>query len=161
MEVFVDSDWAGCPVSRKSTSGGFLLLGKHLVKSWSSTQSTRALSSGEAEFYAIIEGVSRALGVQALMEDMGVNCKVVIRSDSSAGRSISLRKGTGKVRHLQVKFLWLQDELFEKRLEVTKVKGTENPADVVTKYLMHHEIKAVTEKYGFVMKPRQVHEAKH
>jgi hypothetical protein len=75
MEVFVDSDWAGCPASRKSTSGGFLVLGKHLVKSWSSTQATLALSSGEAEFYAIIEGASRSLGVQALMEDMGVVCE--------------------------------------------------------------------------------------
>ena len=86
MGVYVDSDWAGCPSTRRSTSGGFLVLGKHLVKSWSSTQATRALSSGEAEFYAIIEGAPRALGVQALMEDMGITCKVVIKSDSSAGR---------------------------------------------------------------------------
>ena len=155
MGVYVDSDWAGCPSTRRSTSGGFLVLGKHLVKSWSSTQATRALSSGEAEFYAIIEGASRSLGVQALMEDLGVTCKVVLKSDSSAGRSISLRKGTGKVRHLQVKYLWIQDALFEKRLDIETVKGTENPADVVTKFLMAHEMQAVTKKFGFVMKPRQ------
>ena len=155
MEVFVDSDWAGCPSTRKSTSGGFLVLGKHIVKTWSSTQATRALSSGEAEFYAIIEGASRALGVQSLMDDMGMDCKVIIKSDSSAGRSISLRKGTGKLRHLQVKYLWLQDALFEKRLAVEKVKGVENPGDTETKYLMAHEVKAVTEKYGFIMKFRK------
>jgi hypothetical protein len=155
MEVFVDSDWAGCPSTRKSTSGGFLVLGKHLVKTWSSTQATRALSSGEAEFYAIIEGASRALGVQALMDDMGFECKIVMKSDSSAGRSISLRKGTGKVRHLQVKFLWIQDALFDKRLTLEKVKGTDNPADIGTKYLMAHEVKAVAERFGFIMKPRQ------
>ena len=103
MEVFVNSDWARCPSTRKSTSGGFSVLGRHIVKTWSSTQATRALSSGEAEFYAIIEGASRALGVQALMDDMGYECKIKMRSDSSAGRAISLRKGTGKVRHLQVK----------------------------------------------------------
>ena len=132
-----------------------VVLGKHLVKTWSSTQSTRALSSGEAECYAIIEGASRSLGVQALMEDMGFECRIKMRSDSSAGRSISLRKGTGKVRHLQVKYLWIQDALFEKRLTVEKVKGVDNPADIGTKYLMSHEVQAVAEKYGFVMKPRE------
>jgi len=153
-DVYVDSDWAGCPGTRKSTSGGFVVLGKHLIKSWSSTQATRALSSGEAEFYAIIEGASRGLGVQALMEDMGFTCTLRMKSDSSAARSISLRKGTGKLRHLQVKYLWIQDAMFEKRLFIEKVKGVEIPADVGTKYLMAHEVKAVTEKYGFIMKAR-------
>jgi len=152
LGTFVDSDWAGCTGTRKSTSGGFMVLGKHLVKSWSTTQSTIALSSGEAEFYAIVEGASRALGVQALMDDMGMKVELVILSDSSAGRSISLRKGTGKMRHLQVKFLWLQDATFEKRVKIEKVKGTENPADVATKFLTATEMSEVVRKYGVVMK---------
>ena len=129
-----------------------MTLGKHLIKSWSSTQSTIALSSGEAEFYAIVEGASRALGVEALMDDMGMKGQVRIWSDSSAGRSISLRKGTGKMRHLQVKYLWLQDATFEKRLTVEKVKGTENPADVATKFLTATEINEVVKAFGVVMK---------
>ena len=48
-----------------------------------------------------------------------------------------------------------QDALFEKRPEIEKVKGVENPADIGTKYLMTHEVQAVAERYGFVMKPRQ------
>ena len=86
---------------------------------------------------------------------MGFVYKIKMKSDSSAGRAVSLRNWTGKVRHFQVKYLWIQDALFEKRLVVEKVKGTENQADVGTKFLMSHEVKAVTEKYGFVMKPRQ------
>jgi len=155
MDIFVDSDWAGCPGTRKSTSGGFAVLGNHVIKTWSSTQATRALSSGEAEFYAIIEGASRGLGIQSLMDDLGLECKVRLKSDSSAGRAISLRKGTGKLRHLQVKYLWIQDALFEKRLVIEKVKGSENPADVGTKFLMSHEVQAVTKKHGFLMKVRQ------
>jgi hypothetical protein len=152
LDTYVDSDWAGCTGTRKSTSAGFMTLGKHLVKSWSTTQSTIALSSGQAEFYAIVEGASRGLGVEALMDDMGMKGRVRIWSDSSAGRSISLRKGTGKMRHLQVKYLWLQDATFEKRVTVEKVKGTENPADVATKFLTATEIKEVVQRFGVQMK---------
>ena len=152
MDTYVDSDWAGCLGTRKSTSGGFAVLGEHLIKSWSSTQSTIALSSGEAEFYAIVEGASRSLGIKALMDDMGMEVEVVLKSDSSAGRAISLRKGTGKMRRLQAKYLWLQDATYEKMLNMEKAIGTENPADIVTKYLTGEEMKKVVNKYGVIMK---------
>ena len=54
VEVYVDSDWAGCRRSRKSTSGGVLLFGGAAVRGWSSNQSVIALSSGEAEYYAAL-----------------------------------------------------------------------------------------------------------
>jgi hypothetical protein len=119
---------------------------------WSTTQSTIALSSGEAEFYALIEGASRSLGIQSLMEDMGFEMCIRLKSDSSSGRSISLRKGCGKVRHLQVKYLWIQSEVFDKALKIDKVLGTENPADVGTKYLMGYEMERVLKGFGIVFK---------
>ncbi len=57
LDVYVDSDYAGCPRTRKSTSGGVAMLGAHLIKSWSSTQKSLSLSSGEAELYAIVKGL--------------------------------------------------------------------------------------------------------
>ncbi len=56
IEVYTDTDWAGCPRTRKSTSGGCVMMGSHLIKSWSSTQSGVALSSGEAEFNGVVRG---------------------------------------------------------------------------------------------------------
>ena len=56
VHIFVDSDWAGEEPGRKSTSGGAIQLGQHLLKTWSSTQSVIALSPGEAELYAIVRG---------------------------------------------------------------------------------------------------------
>ena len=50
-----DSDWAGDKKNRKSTSGGVIRAGSHFLKSWSKGQSTIALSSAEAELYAIIK----------------------------------------------------------------------------------------------------------
>jgi len=48
VDAYSDTDWAGCPKTRKSTNGGCLMVGAHLIKSWSSTQAVISLSSGEA-----------------------------------------------------------------------------------------------------------------
>ena len=58
-----DSDWAGDKVKRKSTSGGIIRIGGHYIKSWSKNQSVVALSSAEAELYAIIKTASETLGI--------------------------------------------------------------------------------------------------
>ena len=52
-DAFADSDWAGDKRTLKSTSGGVIMWGTHVLKSWSTTQSTLALASGEAELYAL------------------------------------------------------------------------------------------------------------
>ena len=46
IDAYADTDWAGCPRSRRSTSGGCIMLGTHLLKCWSSTQAGVAMSSG-------------------------------------------------------------------------------------------------------------------
>ena len=66
IEAFVDSDFAGCPETRKSTSGGCLVIGGHLIKHWASTQKTLSLSSGESELSGILKGTSEALGLRSL-----------------------------------------------------------------------------------------------
>ena len=50
LDSRVDTDHAGCLKTRKSTNGGALTLGNHCIRSWSTTQSVIALSSGEAEY---------------------------------------------------------------------------------------------------------------
>ena len=62
-----DSDHAGCINTRKSTSGGIIRWGDYVLKWWSKTQPTIALSSGEAELAALIRATSKGLGMQAMM----------------------------------------------------------------------------------------------
>ena len=50
---YSDSDWAGDRETGKSTSGGLVMLGSHLIKSWSRTQDSVTLSSAEAELVAL------------------------------------------------------------------------------------------------------------
>ena len=46
--------------------------GDHVLCTWSVTQSVQALSSGEAEFYALLKGVVEALGLNAIAEELGL-----------------------------------------------------------------------------------------
>ena len=135
IDVYTDTDWAGCVRTRKSTSGGALVLGRHLVKSWSSTQSEVALSSGEAEYYGAVKASGAGLGFQSLLRDFGVDLPLRVWTDSTATIGICSRDGLGKLRHIDTKCLWLQHMIRSGRVEMRKVKGTENPADVFTKHL--------------------------
>ena len=134
IDVYTDTDWAGCPKTRKSTSGGAVLLGQHTIKHWASTQASVALSSGEAEFGGVIRGAGQGLGYQALLADLGVDVPLRIWTDSSAAIGISSRQGLGKLRHLDTQTLWIQQAIRCKRIDLRKVLGTENPADLLTKH---------------------------
>jgi hypothetical protein len=155
LKIYADSDWAGCRKTRKSTSGGVACHGMHCVRTWSSTQGTIATSSGEAEFYALVEGASRGLGLQTLVKDLGQELGVELYCDASAGRSMAFRKGLGKVRHMDTKYLWIQDLVKSGRLKVLKIKGVLNPADVGTKHLTVSEMEGKLASVGFVLLKRE------
>ena len=66
---------------------------------------------------------------------MGFETKAVVGSDSSAARGITARLGTGRVRHLEARHLWIQDKCRDKKLTVRKVSSEENRADAQTRAL--------------------------
>ena len=100
LRTFSDSDWAGCVKTRRSTSGGAVMFGKHLITHWSSTQTTVALSSAEAELNALVKAVSETLGIKNMLKWSGRNSSVEVFTDSSAANGIVHRTGCGKVKHL-------------------------------------------------------------
>lgn len=152
LHVYVDSDCAGCRRTRKSTSGGCMVLNGNCLKTWSTTQAVRALSSGEAEYYAGLKGAIMALGFLSMAADLGEEVNIILRSDSSAALGIIGRRGLGKVRHMETGYLWLQDIVSMKRLSVKKVKGVDNPADLGTKHLKFEDIAKHLELIGFHFK---------
>ena len=135
LAVYTDSGWAGCVRTRRSTSGACLLHGAHLLKSYSRTQSTVALSSAEAELYATVTAASEGLGMAAMCEEYRHPITPWINVDASAAIGIAQRKELGKVRHLNTQSLWIQDAVREKRVQLEKVGGNLNPADLFTKHV--------------------------
>ena len=131
LRVFVDSDWAGCVQTRRSTSGGVVKLGRRTLKTWSITQPTIAMSSAEAELYAMTESATRGMG-RTMLDDMGVHIETLhLYTDSSAAKSFASRRGFGKMRHIEVKELWLQAAVKEAKVKLHKVDGEMNPADLL------------------------------
>ena len=108
--------------------------GGHLLKHWSSTQQTVALSSGEAELKGIVKGAAEGIGMQNIAKDLSIYYDIHLFTDSSAAMGMVARNGMGKVRHIEVGELWIQDAVRNKALTVHKVKGDDNPADILTKY---------------------------
>ena len=139
IDVYTDTDWAGCPRTRKSTSGGCVMLGTHTIKTWSSTQSSVALSSGEAEFNGVVKGAGVGLGYRSLLGDLGHSVPLRVWTDSSAAIGISSRQGLGKLRHLDTHTLWIQQAVRAGQVDLRKVDGEVNPADVFTKHSLSRE----------------------
>ena len=112
-----------------------MMLGTHVLESWSTNQAVIALSSGEAEYYGMVKGASQSIGLRGLADDLGVTYKgpIQINTDASAAIGIGSRLGTGKVRHIEVNQLWLQDKVYIGEIVLNKVRTEENIADALTK----------------------------
>ena len=135
IDTFVDSDWAGSKGSCRSTSGGAAKIGFHTIKMWATTQAVVALSSGEAELYALTKGATNTLGLVSLAADFGIELNIRLHTDASAAIGMVHRQGVGKLRHVRVQYLWVQAKVQNGEVDVRKIEGKLNPADLLTKNL--------------------------
>ena len=135
IRVDGDGDWAPTTeLLRRSTSGGAVRYGLHTWDCYSVTQATIALSSAESEFYATGSATARGLQCKAYLSETERPCELDVYSDSTAGRGMFQRTGVGKVRHLELRFLWIQERLRLKAFRLNKETTEEMTADILTKY---------------------------
>ena len=99
IDVFRDTDFAGCAITRRSTSGGCALIGTAMVKPCMKAQTTIALSSGEAVLGGISSGMAQAIGLCSLAADMNWPLRMRAHSNATAALGISRRRGLGQIRH--------------------------------------------------------------
>ena len=133
LTVNVDSDHAADKMTRKSTTGMTIVFGKHLLKSSSNLQSSIGLNVAEAEFYALRHGGAHSLGMQSFFRDLGIKTDLEICSDSSSAGSFSSRRGLGKQRHVQTRYLWIQERVSCRHFRIKKIRTENNTSDILTK----------------------------
>ena len=135
IDVYCDTDVAGCMRTRRSTSGGVATLGSHVVKAWPITQSVVALSSAEAELTGLCLGGATGIGLQSLCADIGLKVRLRLHSDSTAAIGVCGRRGLGRIRHLAAADLWPQDKVRTGAISVHKILGHDNPAHALAKFV--------------------------
>ena len=138
LDVFTDTDWAGCPETRRSTSGDVVVLAGCVIEATTQTQpGLPATSSGEAEVRGTAKGAASALYIRQLVtEDFGIAVSTPkLWTDSTAALAWTKRIGSGKTRHLEIGHFFVQELVRTKQLFTYKVDGKENPANVLTKHL--------------------------
>ena len=103
LDVFVDSNWAGCKTTRRSTHCIVLMIGYCVLLCVARTQTLVSWSSAEAEFYRSVSGAAEALHFQKLLQFLRWELRIVVHSDSSGTIAIAQRLGVGSVKTIETK----------------------------------------------------------
>ena len=85
-------------------------------------------------------GAVEGLNVQRLAAALGDELPLVLKTDAPAARGVLMRQGVGKVRHLLVKQLWLQENVAAGELVIAKIPRVENYADALTHPWSAHDL---------------------
>ena len=138
LDAFSDSSWGDERSTRRSTTSGMVFANGCLILSICRAQATIALSSCEAELYAanstMVECIYLHQLAQFLMgSDLDVRQRLFL--DSSSAKFVVQRSGVGKLKHVEIKHMFLQQLLRQGIFTIHKIPTRVNPADLNTKKL--------------------------
>ena len=108
--------------------------GLHCIAQWSRTQQLVALSSAEAELNASVRAGQEGLGIMHFSMELGTPHAAEVLGDASAAHGINMRVGSGRVKHLSIRQLWLQERVALGHIICKKIPREVNCADAMT----HH-----------------------
>ena len=74
---------------------------------------------------AVVRGATEALGIQAGLRDFNRKVIISIRSDATAAIGMVKRLGLGRVRHLSMADLWIQQRVRMGEMSMAKWPGSQ------------------------------------
>ena len=135
---YSDSDYAGDPEDRKSTTGIGYFLGSSLVTWASQKQRIVALSSCEAEYVAAAAAACQGIWLNRLIADMLGTKEMTVKLLMDNMSAIALSKNPvhhDRSKHIDTRYHFLRECIEEGKVEVDHVGTAEQLADLFTKSL--------------------------
>ncbi|GJS45456.1 putative ribonuclease H-like domain-containing protein [Tanacetum coccineum] len=135
LEAFLDSDYAGASLDRKSTTGGCQFLGKRLISWQRKKQTMVANSTTKAGYVAAANCCRQVLWIQNQMLAYRfnfMNTKIYIDNEST----ICIVKNPvfhSKTKHIEIRHHFIRDSYEKKLIQVIKIHTDHNVTDLLTK----------------------------
>ncbi|CAE7295462.1 unnamed protein product, partial [Symbiodinium microadriaticum] len=134
LEVFCDADWSGNRQTRRSMSSSSFFLNSCCIYTSCRSQRCVSLSSTESVFYALVSASCDGIYLKRILEFLLEQpVDLCMRTDNQSCRQISMKQDVSKVRHLDGRYLWVQEKTADRTLRVCPVDGRRNPSDLGTK----------------------------
>jgi hypothetical protein len=137
--LYVDSDWAGTDIDTYKSITGYIIYFNGGIISWkTSKQKTNSASSTEAEYKALFEGTSEAVGLYRLLVELSYthSAPILVYEDNSSAIRASINPVEhSKLKHIETKFHCIRDFVSQNLIEIVKVDTKLNRADAFTKPL--------------------------
>lgn len=148
---YCDSDFAGCPDTRRSTSGVLFLLNGAPVAWKSEMQKPIAQSTAEAEYYAAGLASKENVWMREIMAQLGFNQSTPTKThcdNNSAIRIIYNPEFHDRTKHIELKHHFIRSQVQAKNLEMVPVSSANQLADILTKPLAGPAFKVNRSRIG-------------
>lgn len=135
---YADSDWAGDKTDRKSTSGYVFKVFGNTISWLTQKQPTIALSSTEAEYYALGMAICEAMWLRSLLVEIGHPCgtaTTILEDNQSCIRVAEEPREHKRMKHIDVKYSFIRDTISKKEVKLKYVSTSDQTADIMTKAL--------------------------
>ena len=91
------------------------------------------MSSAEAELYALTTGVAEGMVTKHLLQELGHEVILMNHVDSQSAKALASKKGLGRMKHVMLKYMYVQDVVEKKLTNLAYVSTKQNKADLMTK----------------------------
>lgn len=146
--AYSDSDWANDEDSRRSRTGYIVTVSGGAVSWQTKMQKTVALSSCEAELYALCECVKELLWLIEFLSSMNIKFEKPKLFVDNEG-AIALAENPvhhQRTKHIAVRWFFIRDVVESKTIEIAHVKSNKNWADINTKGTTAHVFKPLIDE---------------